>query len=43
MTSPLDRLDAARQALADLGVTVADLQDAEHVDRPTSWTPAARR
>jgi hypothetical protein len=36
MTSPhglRDRLSAARQVLADLGVTVADLQEAEQVDR----------
>jgi hypothetical protein len=29
MTAQLDRLDAARQALAELGVTVADLHDAD--------------
>ena len=30
---PFDRLSAARQALAELGVTVADLHDADHVER----------
>lgn len=34
-----DRLAAARQALADLGVTVADLQ--AHHDRPAVPTVAA--
>jgi hypothetical protein len=32
---PLERLSAARQALADIGVTVTDLLDAEHVRAPT--------
>lgn len=36
MTSPpdlLERLSAARQASADLGVTITDLRDADQVDR----------
>ena len=36
MTTNLDRLTAAHQALADLGVTLADLQDSEpHTRVPT--------